>query len=279
MPLISVIIPTHNRAEILPQAIDSVINQFTTDWELIIVDDGSEDNTKEVVEGYLADIRLHYIYQENKGVSAARNAGVRIAKGEYIIFLDSDDYVRPQWLKEFTSVIMKGDSIDCVVCGFVTIQNQVMEERLPSLLGYNPTLSGTFLIKTNLFQRLGGYDTNLVYGENTELFFRIKEASIKIRYLRKADLYYNKATNIGSLNVENKVESLKYILIKYQGRLDSKTTFLYLQIIGVGLMKLGKGKEAKKYLKQALWIRPWSIKTGVRYFISLVPYLREKVYL
>ncbi|MFB0555261.1 MAG: glycosyltransferase family 2 protein [Phycisphaerae bacterium] len=98
MSEVSVIIPTYNRAEYVTQAIDSVLAQTYEDYEIIVVDDGSIDNTKEVLEPYTDNIT--YIYQENAGVSAARNTGIRVAKGEWIAFLDSDD----EWLPEKLAV-------------------------------------------------------------------------------------------------------------------------------------------------------------------------------
>jgi glycosyltransferase involved in cell wall biosynthesis len=90
-PFFSIILPTYNRASFISKAIESVIDQLYNKWELIILDDGSTDNTKEIVLSFNDD-RIRYIYQENKERSAARNNGIRNAKGEYICFLDSDDY-------------------------------------------------------------------------------------------------------------------------------------------------------------------------------------------
>ena len=88
-PLISVIIPTYNRGWVLKEAIDSVLAQDFNDFELIVVDDGSDDNTQDILNLYQEDIILYR--QENKGVSAARNRGITMASGQYIAFLDSDD--------------------------------------------------------------------------------------------------------------------------------------------------------------------------------------------
>ena len=92
LPTFSVIIPTYNRAHTLPRAIESVLNQTLQDFELIVVDDGSTDDTKRIANYY----PVIYIYQENSGVSAARNMGIKAARGKYIAFLDSDD----EWKKE-----------------------------------------------------------------------------------------------------------------------------------------------------------------------------------
>ena len=102
--LFSVIMPTYNRAILIGKAINSVINQKYSNWELLIVDDGSVDDTKEVVTAF-SDDRIRYIYQENQERSAARNNGIVQAKGDFICFLDSDDYYLPEFLSEFKKAI------------------------------------------------------------------------------------------------------------------------------------------------------------------------------
>lgn len=105
-PLFSIIIPTHNRAELLKKAIQSVVNQIFDDWELIIVDDGSVDPTRSIVEKIVNE-KIHYFYQKNKERSSARNLGIKNAKGKYICFLDDDDYFLPNHLEVITSRIKK----------------------------------------------------------------------------------------------------------------------------------------------------------------------------
>ena len=95
MPKVSVIIPTHNRAHFIADTIQSVLDQTFSDFEIIVVDNESTDNTKQVVDGF-KDSRIKYIYQENRGVANARNNGIKASSGEYIAFLDSDD----MWLPE-----------------------------------------------------------------------------------------------------------------------------------------------------------------------------------
>ncbi len=94
--LVSVVVPTYNRAYCICRAIDSVRQQTHSNWEILLVDDGSTDNTKAVIAStYAGDPRIRYIYQQNAGVSAARNAGIRESKGDYVAFLDSDDTWKP----------------------------------------------------------------------------------------------------------------------------------------------------------------------------------------
>lgn len=102
-PLVSVVIPTYNRAALLQRAIRSVLAQTVHDFELLIIDDGSYDNTEEIVRGF-ADARVHYRKIEiNGGGSAARNVGIRAARGEYLSLLDSDD----EWLPEFLENLLE----------------------------------------------------------------------------------------------------------------------------------------------------------------------------
>jgi hypothetical protein len=103
MPKFSVIIPTYNRARYVRCAIESVLGQSVQDCEIIVVDDGSKDNTRQVVEGFGEKIR--FLYQENKGVSSARNHGLRAAKGDWIAFLDSDDEWSSQYLARQADII------------------------------------------------------------------------------------------------------------------------------------------------------------------------------
>jgi len=98
MPFFSVITPTYNRAELIGKTIDSVLKQEFEDFELIVIDDGSTDNTKSIVEAY-SDPRIIYYYQQNGERGKARNTGVRKAKGDYVFFLDSDDLIYPNHLK------------------------------------------------------------------------------------------------------------------------------------------------------------------------------------
>ncbi|MGB1317428.1 MAG: glycosyltransferase family 2 protein [Flavobacteriales bacterium] len=101
-PFFSVVIPTYNRAEFLPTAVKSVLAQTFSAFELVVVDDGSEDNTEELMNAFaLSDSRVTYIKQENKGRSTARNVGINSAIGQYICFLDSDDFWKPEHLASY----------------------------------------------------------------------------------------------------------------------------------------------------------------------------------
>ena len=101
-PLISVIVPVYKAEKYLPQCIESILAQTFTDFELLLIDDGSPDRSGEICDEYVRkDHRIRVFHQQNRGVSAARNLGLEQAVGEYIAFVDSDDYVLPDyWIME-----------------------------------------------------------------------------------------------------------------------------------------------------------------------------------
>ena len=107
MPYFSIIIPSFNRTHIIDRAIQGVLQQTFQDFEILIVDDGSTDNTQAIVKEYSADLKIKYIYQNNQGVCSARNTGAKEANGAYLIFLDSDDTVEKSWLQDFYDSLKK----------------------------------------------------------------------------------------------------------------------------------------------------------------------------
>jgi glycosyltransferase involved in cell wall biosynthesis len=182
MPFFSIILPTYNRAQFLPKAIDSVIAQTFVDWELIIVDDGSTDNTKEVVAAY-KDPRILYIYQENQERSAARNNGIAKSNGEYICFLDSDDYYLSEKLENLFRVISTNSSKQIVWYDGLLFENSATfcEGKIPSIkpeetifefLLQNPIFSQQICCPKEILHKQQ-YNPSIRIGEDTELWLRL----------------------------------------------------------------------------------------------------------
>lgn len=108
--MVSIIVPIYNVEQYIPKCIESILAQTYRDFELILVDDGSPDNCGKICDEYAKqDSRVHVIHQENKGVSAARNAGISLAKGEYIMLVDSDDFITENMLEKCMTVLQKAD--------------------------------------------------------------------------------------------------------------------------------------------------------------------------
>ena len=149
MPKVSIILPTYNRADFIAEAIESAINQTFEDWELLIIDDGSTDNTAEIVSKYLKDKRIKYFKTKNRGTAAARNRGLKLATGEYTAFLDSDDLWNPAKLKKQVEILDTHPDIDLLFTSSI-IKNKHGEEVLyhKKMLGYG--LKGKVLIQSLL---------------------------------------------------------------------------------------------------------------------------------
>ena len=127
MSLVSVIIPAYNAASLVHGAIDSVLAQTIQDFEIIVVDDGSKDATRAAVEPYRSDPRVHYMYQENRGLPGARNAGAKASRGEYLAFLDADDFLAP-------------NALECMLHAFKSSDAQWLNVGVLKLDGENRTL-------------------------------------------------------------------------------------------------------------------------------------------
>jgi glycosyltransferase involved in cell wall biosynthesis len=181
-PCISVIIPTYNRCWILKEAIDSVLSQEYTDFEIIVVDDGSNDATAALLSTYGDQITT--IYQGNSGVSAARNAGILMAKGKYVAFLDSDD----MWLPEKLScqVDFFQSHAEAVICQTdeIWIRNGVRvnpknRHKKPSGMIFEPSLQlclvspSAVMIKKSLFDAVGLFNEAFPACEDYDLWLRI----------------------------------------------------------------------------------------------------------
>lgn len=124
MPLVSVIVPVYNVENVLHYCVESILNQSFTDFELILVDDGSPDNSGEICDEYAKkDSRIVVIHKENGGVSSARNAGIERTTGEFICFIDSDDYVDNNYLESLLKAKNNHPDIDNIWCGFRTIDS------------------------------------------------------------------------------------------------------------------------------------------------------------
>ena len=182
MPLVSVIIPTFNRSNVLNEAIKSVLNQSFQDFELIVVDDGSTDGTSELLESYGDSI--HYCFQENKGPSAARNLGIKNATGLYITFLDSDDLWLPDKLFTQMDLIFSNPEIKICYSDEIWIRkgvrvNQRKRHRKYSGWIFKHCLAlciispSSVLLHREIFNHVGMFDENLIVCEDYDLWLRV----------------------------------------------------------------------------------------------------------
>ncbi|MGD9335327.1 MAG: glycosyltransferase [Desulfobacterales bacterium] len=264
-PLISVIIPTYNRGWIIKEAIDSVMAQNYRDFELIIVDDGSTDNTSDILNSYHGDILV--FRQENRGVSAARNRGIVEASGRFIAFLDSDDLWLPQ--KLFRQVEFFNKNPDAEICQTeeTWIRNGVRvnpkrKHKKPCGMIFEPSLAlclispSAVMIRRSLFEKVGGFDETLPACEDYDLWLRIS-CRYPV-YLIETPLIIKRGGHNDQLSASPgldkfRIKSLNRIiesnlLSKSQYRAAVKTLRQKCMIYSAGCRKRGREDEALYYM-------------------------------
>ena len=203
-PMVSVIVVTYNRANFIKAALDSIKRQTFRDYEIIVVDDGSTDNTKEIVEQY-AEVR--YIYQENSGISKARNTAVKAARGKWIATLDSDDLWKEEKLQKQVEYIRVHPGCRIVFTAFsnfTDIPEDELDERQKDLLQViNKWYLPSALIDATLFDEIGLYDEAKSGVEDIDWGFRLKFSGVNIEHCVDETLYLRRVHNSNISNSRN----------------------------------------------------------------------------
>ena len=177
MPTVSVIVPVYNAEGVVSRGVDSILAQSYQDFELILVDDGSTDNSGAICDNYAQqDGRVKVVHQENAGVSAARNAGLKVAQGEWVTFVDSDDIVLDGFLESLVAAVNREERIDLAYCGYAIIDGStsIKTYRSATYIGkeqLHDVLSSTKLLYrcspwAKFFRRSIITDNGLQFDEN-----------------------------------------------------------------------------------------------------------------
>jgi len=210
--LVSVIIPTYNCADYLPQAIESALAQVYPRIEIIIIDDGSTDATEEAIRPYRP--RVTYLKQPNSGVSRARNLGISLAQGNYIALLDADDLWEPEKVADQVDLFESDAEVGLVltdtrVINILTGRKHVISydmkcitDPLPELARRCFPATSSVMIRKQCFDQVGGFDERLTYGEDWDLYARIAR-KYKFGYVPKAHNVYRFHTSNQMRNVNN----------------------------------------------------------------------------
>lgn len=280
MPFFSIIMPSFNRAHVLPRAIEMVLSQTFTDYELIIVDDGSSDNTKERIAGLVNDPKVIYFYQENKGVCSARNHGAKCAKGEYLVFLDSDDEVTSCWLNDFYTCI-QSENYSLVFCSVKVMDTNGNTRLVDVNRPFNSSKSkgffvtGSWAVKTTLFIEAGMYDENIKFGENSELKIRLDELNLATGTTEGYNFIYHVSANGGSQNFSNKLNSILYTVHKHQAYFQKYPGMkkVQLQTAAIAAIRAGLHRKANEIYAQLLLENKMNLKIWIRYFLTLNGFL------
>jgi len=278
---VSVIMPTFNRSYVLRDAIDSALAQTDCNLEIIVVDDGSTDHTSEIVANYATTRKVHYSYQQNRGVSAARNCGIRIASGEFIAFLDSDDIWLPNKLSLQLNEFRKNAKLG-ILYGYAEFKNIKTGKSLikPDSISLNfqefinkhtvlPT--STVIVRKSYLDDVGYFDENLGIFEDLELWIRLARIS-KVGFIDKIlAICRINDDNISSdiLNIHMNFVTLYDIIIsRYSAELLSKDPYIEQMIhayrAGRLLMLRGRNSEALKFFSKG-WKTFFTVITPERF--------------
>lgn len=229
-PRVSIIVSCYNYAQYLDEALQSILDQTYVDWECIVVNDGSTDNTAAVAHKWVTkDARFAYVYKENGGVSSARNLGIEKAKGEFIVTLDADDKYGSTFIEKALTIVFKNKDIGIVSSWGVFFGNdkklsvfKTKGESLFDFLFRNAAI-GTSFFRKECWKSVGGYDENPKNGyEDWEFYLRVTSLGWKVEVIEEVLFYYrqHKVSRRIEMN-KGEIENKKYIY--------NKNKELYLQ--------------------------------------------------
>ncbi|MEJ5313048.1 MULTISPECIES: glycosyltransferase [Anaerolinea] len=285
MPRVSIIIPTYNNAQFLPSTLESVFQQTYQDYEIIVIDDGSTDNTREVLTPYQSKIR--YLFQENQERSAARNYGLTVAQGELIAFLDSDDLWLPQKLErqvkvmdEYPEVVLVfsqayfinpegqptafcGDWIDGKPAEGIEIRS-FFEDFAQGNVVYGG--GSTSLVRREALNKAGNFDIHITHGEDWDLWWRLSALG-PFAYIPEPLIYYRVfgwKKLLQRQSTEKALQEHLYVIEKNLGHMpeEIKNHLLPLAqchmtvLAALGSYQLGEFERAKTFLKRIGEIDP-----------------------
>ena len=290
--MVSVVIPTHNRADLLPRAIKSVQAQTVADLEILVVSDGSTDNTKEIVEALAkTDSRIRLI--ENfpaQGGNVARNTGIEAAKGEYVAFLDDDDEWMPEKLEKQLQIMQQDPSVGLVYTGVriiyvnenVTYNSKARDQGDLSqriLLDNCIGTTSTVMVKRDLTIDVGMFDIALKALQDYDLWIRVcQKCNIGVVPEEQICYYNYTGTKQVSAVTQKYIESFEYINAKYQPlfatlsneQQKTKKCNEYILLINKA-MRNKEGRLARKYVKNLLRVS-FSKKAILLYLLSFFKY-------
>ena len=280
-PTVSVIIPTYNRAHLVGRAIQSVLNQTYQDFEVIVVDDGSTDNTEEIIKEFQKkDERIKYIkHEKNKGGSAARNTGIKAARGAYIAFLDSDDEWLPEKLKKQMKFFKNASpEIGVVYTGFIykdELGGGTSKQHIPKKRGwiFEDILAGncvgttsTVIVKRKCFEKAGLFDENLPSCQDWDMWIRLAK-ECQFDFIEDVLVkYYTHKTRI-STDLEATIKGRAIILNKFYTEFVSrrKTYSQYRFTMGNLYCHARNIKKGQEEFLKAIRLYPFDLK----YFVYL----------
>jgi glycosyltransferase involved in cell wall biosynthesis len=284
-PKVSVVVATYNRATLLAETIDSVLQQRFQDYELIVVDDGSTDGTQALLQSYRS--RIRYLYQENRGPSAARNLGVRHARAPWIAFQDSDDLTEPNHLETLYAYANEHPRCGMVFANGAYLSGAERKRgtiiplaksrrlanegvRLVDLFEKSIVRLQASLISKDAYHAVGGHDESLRICMDLDLSFRLL-MHYPVAYLdRGVFLYRFHEGNIGKneeLRLTENIRVIQKLLEQFPAaqrelgvrRIAKRMSYRYYRLAKKRWHK-GQRDEARQAIRESTSLRPFSLK-------------------
>ena len=290
MTKVTIITPTYNRSEKLPETIESVLDQTYDRFEYIIVDDGSTDDTHEVIERF-GDDRIEYIQLDtNYGANFARNIGIRASDSEYITFIDSDDKWRPDRLERICDLF---DEVPTGICGIThsfesTIEGQTVNQfRVRSgritkqdLASGNP-IGGfsNIQVESKLFEQVGLLDEQMPAYQDYEFYLRALDVcdfyGIDDLLCTKTKGAFERSVDRISDNVQRKVRGQELLLSKHGNFITDRARAAFYYSRGRLYMAAGNVSKGQSAFKKAIQIYPYS---GLYYYSYVAALCGQRVF-
>lgn len=296
IPRVSIIIPAYNGEAYIQQAVESVLHQTYPDWELIVVDDGSTDNTRHVLQQYRN--KLRYLYQDNQGVAAARNRGILEAKGKFIAFLDQDDWFLPDKLAlQVASFDTLSSIIGIVHSGWrtVNLEGEALSNielwqgiptlDLPAWLLWKPVFLGAMLFDREWLEFAGGFNCRYHQAPDVDLVLRLALMGCQAAWVRQTTVCYRQHEANASRNTPLQTAECQALLERLFDRpnlpdrirdLERQARYNNLVWSAWRLYFTGHLAEMTRYLEKSLSVTPYSpTETVLNWIEYFQKYSRE----
>jgi glycosyltransferase involved in cell wall biosynthesis len=289
--LFSVVLTTFNRVDVLPRAVESVLGQQDVDLELIVVNDGSTDDTSSFLDS-VSDPRVTVVNQGNVGLGAARNAGIARVSGEWVTFLDDDDMGLPSWLRSLQGLIDDGTGIVCCGAEYRTGDGVHVSTVVPGPMGplyehqIGTRIAGTFAVRSGLVRDVGGYDERMTCSHQSELLMRLIPLMLshRLRMRSTDDILVicegRPATNRPMSSPAALYNGTRVLLEKHRDKISRhpKDFAVYNGIVGVSAARLGLWPEARRAFLAAARAEPLRSQHWLRLTAAIYPPVGRRVW-
>jgi glycosyltransferase involved in cell wall biosynthesis len=290
-PLVSVIIPTYNNEIYLAEAINSVLNQTYPFYEIIVIDDGSTDQTQEILKTY--GNRINTIYQENQGVSVARNRGIKVSQGELIAFLDGDDYFLPDKLAHQVACFAENPTLGIVNSGWYVVNEegeilahqmpwaQLLELDLKAWILWRAVLPSAMMFRRHWLEKIGGFKPGLAYAEDVELVLRLAQAGCQAIWLEKITVNYrlHRSNATTAHKTPRQAECFDQLLDQFFSQanlskelrdIEGEARYNYLVWMAWRFYETSNYDQMAEYLQKSLKYTPYTIQGTIFNWIGFL---------